>query len=135
MAYQHKETYYSWANMKRRCNDTGNQDYARYGGRGITYDANWERFEGFNKDMGATYVKGKTLDRVNNNKGYCKENCRWATASEQSNNRSTNRKIKIGKETKNLSQWVKHFNLKSSTVRQRFYTYKWDIKKALQIKT
>lgn len=124
--------YLAWSNMRRRCNgDKHIKDSHTYVARGITYQSEWESFDRFYIDMAATYKEGLSLDRIDNDKGYSKENCRWATAKEQSNNTSKNRKLTINGMTKNLAQWVDESGLKSSTVRQRFYVYKWPIEKAL----
>ncbi len=79
-------TYHSWRAMKRRCNQESNKDFKYYGGRGITYTDDWEKFEGFLKDMGER-PEDKTLDRIDNNKSYSKENCKWSTLKEQIANR------------------------------------------------
>lgn len=90
--------YNSWMAMKRRCNTPGYNCYRLYGGRGITYDPRWEKFENFLADMGEPPT-GTSLDRINNNGNYCKENCRWSTAKEQSaNTRSVKRFMFNGEE-------------------------------------
>jgi hypothetical protein len=74
--------------MKRRCRDKNFVKYPEYGGKGITYDPRWEKFKYFLDDMGER-PEGMTLDRYPDRKGnYCKSNCRWATPTEQSNNRN-----------------------------------------------
>jgi hypothetical protein len=78
--------YRSWWDMKHRCNNVDNRHYKDYGGRGITYCAEWEDFINFYNDMG-DMPEGLSLDRIDNNQGYCKENCRWATPKEQASNR------------------------------------------------
>lgn len=77
--------YKSWAQMKTRCNNPNTKDWKDYGGAGITYDSRWEAFENFFLDMGER-PPNMTLDRKNNALGYFKENCRWATPSEQAQN-------------------------------------------------
>jgi hypothetical protein len=77
------------------------------------------------------YSLSLEIERIDNNKGYCVENCRWATAKEQANNRRTNVFFTIGEVTKTLAQWCEIVNVKPSTVRQRLYVYKWSVKKAL----
>lgn len=79
-------TYYSWTAMKARCNQPGNKDWPRYGGRGITYDPRWADFVSFYDDMGDR-PEGMTLDRIDPDGNYERSNCRWATASEQAVNR------------------------------------------------
>lgn len=78
--------YQSWHSMIRRCCWIGHKDYARYGGSGITVDPRWQTYRLFIEDMGPR-PRGTTLDRKDNSLGYFKENCRWATLSEQNSNR------------------------------------------------
>lgn len=83
-------TYISWTSMKQRCYNKKHFHYDNYGGRGITVCNSWlNSFENFFKDMGER-LGGMTLDRVDNTKGYCKENCKWSTYKEQANNKRNN---------------------------------------------
>ena len=79
-------TYKSWEAMKQRCSNPNNTRYADYGGRGITVCDRWQSFEHFLQDMGER-PDGTTLDRVDNNLGYCPENCCWSTPKQQCSNR------------------------------------------------
>lgn len=79
-------TYYAWQGFKDRCNNGGNKHYNNYGGRGITYDPRWEDFENFLEDMGEC-PDTLSLDRIDVNGNYCKDNCRWADRTIQSHNR------------------------------------------------
>ena len=79
-------TYISWDCMIQRCTNTNNVAYHNYGGRGITICDEWLDFKNFLRDMGER-PSGKTLDRIDNNKGYDITNCRWATKSEQELNK------------------------------------------------
>lgn len=79
-------TWRSWSCMLTRCRNPCASDYQRYGGRGITVCDRWRSFENFFTDMGER-PEGKTLDRINNNGNYEPGNCRWATPSEQSQNK------------------------------------------------
>lgn len=124
--------YLAWMNMRRRCKgDKNMKDSHKYVERGIGYDERWESFDNFYEDMASTYKEGLSLDRVDNNKGYSQQNCRWATPKQQANNTSRNRRFTINGVTKTLSQWVDTTELKPSTVRQRLYVYKWPIEKSL----
>ncbi len=117
--------------MKTRCNNPKYSLYHRYGGRNITYCEKWETFKGFYEDMGESYINGYQLDRINNDGNYCKENCKWSTPFEQANNRHTSKYITYNGKTQTIGQWIKEYNLKSSTFRQRYYVYKMPIEKCL----
>jgi hypothetical protein len=88
------KTYRTWSCMKTRCTNKRRTDYKDYGGRGIGFDKSWSRFVNFLKDMGER-PEGKELDRIDNTKGYSKENCRWVTRSE--NMQNTRRKKPLHK--------------------------------------
>lgn len=79
--------YLSYRSMKARCLDKNHPYYYNYGGRGVTICETWlTSFESFLNDMG-NRPTGCTLDRINSNGNYCKENCKWSTYKEQANNR------------------------------------------------
>lgn len=121
--------YTVWNNMKVRCLKETNYHYKYYGQRGITICEKWLKFQGFFKDMSGDYEEGLTLDRIDNNKGYFKENCRWTTMKVQNNNKRWNRNIELNGINKNLSQWAVFLGLKRSTLAQRFYVYRWSMEK------
>lgn len=69
--------YHSWQAMKFRCNNKNYEHRHRYSDRGITYDLKWDTVEGFAEDMLDSWENGLTLERLDNNKNYCKDNCCW----------------------------------------------------------
>lgn len=79
-------TYVSWLSMKTRCKSDNRHNSYRYKSRGISMDQRWINFENFLNDMGER-PEGTTLDRIDNDKGYSKDNCKWSTPTEQARNR------------------------------------------------
>ena len=78
--------YRVWDSMVRRCHNKNHHAFKDYGGRGIQVCDKWLNFKGFFEDMGSQ-PKGMTLERKNNSLGYSKDNCTWATITEQARNR------------------------------------------------
>ena len=86
---RHTSEYSTWISMRTRCCDPKHPTYERYGGRGITLDPRWLDFHVFLADMGLKPSKLYTLERVDNDKGYCRENCIWLLRRLQNRNQST----------------------------------------------
>jgi len=110
--------YRSWKDMRSRCRNKNDSDYADYGGRGIDICPEWDDFLVFYKDMGERPTR-KTLDRIDVNGNYEPSNCRWADADLQANNKRNNRLITIGEETKTLQQWSNEFGVDQSKAKYR----------------
>jgi hypothetical protein len=111
-------TYVAWVNMKGRCSNPFRPDYKNYGGRGITYDPSWERFETFLADMGEKPSR-MTLERVDNAKGYSKDNCKWASRSMQNINRRNNVFYTLNGVSKTLSEWSRQNGIGRVTMLKR----------------
>lgn len=112
--------YTAWHTMKQRCNCKTHKAYPMYGGRGITVCDSWNAsFEAFYADMGPRPSDCHTLDRIDNDKGYSPDNCRWATMQVQSSNRRTNRKITFNGETLTIAEWARRIGTSRQTIRNR----------------
>lgn len=79
--------YRAWQNLKNRCLNQKAHDYAYYGGRGITLDESWLDFNVFLEDMGRSPTPAMTIERIDGDKGYSKDNCIWVDRKTQSRNR------------------------------------------------
>ena len=112
--------YTIWNSMHCRCRYPGTNGYKRYGGRGIKVCEEWQKFEPFYEwAIGAGYSDKLTLDRIDNNKDYSPNNCRWATKEQQSNNQRTNNFITLNDEKMTITNWSRKTGLSSSTIRNR----------------
>jgi len=103
--------YKIWCGMKQRCYYTKHKSFAKYGAKGIKICERWLDFGNFYKDMGAR-PKGMTLDRIDINKDYSPENCKWSTSAEQMRNTSRTRFIEHNGIKKCLTDWAKEFGLR-----------------------
>ena len=90
-------TYSSWLAMKGRCLNPSDSRWADYGGRGITVDPAWMRYEPFLEDMGPRPSADYSIDRIDNNGPYAPWNCRWATRSQQQLNRRDRQPTEVTK--------------------------------------
>lgn len=113
--------YGTWYAMKQRCGNPRNKQYKDYGGRGITYDERWEQFESFKEDMQEGYKKGLTIDRIDTNESYSKENCKWSTRQQQSENKRCNIVLEYASQKKTLIDWSKIMGIPYKTLRNRYY--------------
>ncbi len=125
--------YHSWQDMIRRCTNPDCKDYINYGGRGITVCEHWKIFTNFLYDMGDAPDRCQ-LDRIYNNKGYYKDNCRWATKKEQARNRRNNNLITAFGKTKCLVEWSEATGITWTTLYARIYKYNWSVMDALTIR-
>ena len=108
--------YKCWQKLKERCYNPNCKEYKNYGGRGINVCKEWiNSFQCFINDMGNKYSEKHSIDRINVNGNYCKENCRWATSKEQSNNRRNNVIFIYNGISKTQNQWAEFYNISSST--------------------
>lgn len=99
--------YDLWKSMRKRCRDPKASGYEYYGGAGIKVDPTWDSFEQFLFDMGPRPSKIHSIDRIDNSKGYSKENCRWATPQQQAENRRTKYVCKRGHPwTSESTSWI-----------------------------
>jgi hypothetical protein len=126
--------YRCYRNMLNRCYFKKSKSYQHYGARGITVCKRWrDSFENFLEDMGEP-PNGMTLERINNDLGYSKENCIWATRKQQTKNRRNAVNICHKGKTMSLSEWSEKLGLKYRTLRARIFELKWSLDKALTTK-
>lgn len=130
--------YRIWNCMLTRCNYPQNNNYLYYGAKGIK--VLWKSFNNFKEDMYASYLlhislhgeKNTTIERINGNGYYSKQNCRWATLREQNRNRKNNRYLKDNKEKLCFNDMALKYNIKATTLQSRL-SRGWPLKTALII--
>lgn len=114
--------YSIWANMKQRCYNPKNKFYNHYGGKGIIVCEEWlNDFEVFQEwAYGNGYREYLSIDRINNDKGYMPQNCRWVTQKEQMQNTTLTRFITINGVKKRLGEWSQISGVKPGTLSKRY---------------
>lgn len=117
--------YRVYSGMLKRCRTPNTHEYENYGGRGVTVCEEWQSYEGFRDwamangyDPDAKHGKC-TLDRIDTNKGYSPDNCRWVSMKTQERNKRNNVNITYKGETHCITEWAEIVGLKSHTIRDR----------------
>lgn len=124
-------TYSSWHAMRERCLNQEHEAFYRYGGRGIGICDEWiNDFEKFIGDMGER-PKGTSLDRIDNDKGYSKDNCRWVTRKQQCRNKRDNVLLTFNGKTQCVSAWADEIGLKACTLFRRIHDGRMSTEEAL----
>lgn len=126
MAYQKKwkndsgtKTYFAWRSMRRRCLNPRDTSWKHYGGRGVLICDRWlEDYDAFVEDMGFA-EEGLSLDRIDPQKGYSPDNCRWATSTEQARNKREHRRVTYRGQTKLLVEWAEQLGVDVRTLHKR----------------
>lgn len=130
---ENKKEYGVYQDMKKRCYNSRSPNYKNYGAKGITISEDWLfSFSNFLRDMGNRPSDEHSIERINNLKGYSKENCKWAERIEQCNNRSSNRILEYKGEKDTLANWCRKLNLNLVIVSKRINTHKWTIEKSFE---
>lgn len=122
--------YKIWLGMRTRCECSTATGYQRYGGCGITVCDEWHSFEAFYRDMGPRPSDKHTIERIDNSLGYSKENCTWATRTEQMRNMRRNHLITFRNKTQCLQEWADELGMNKATIRKRLKRG-WSVEHAL----
>jgi hypothetical protein len=126
----HTQLYTVWASMKDRCNNPNNSRWHRYGGRGIVVCDEWAKDFVLFRDWALqnNWRDGLTLERKDNDSGYSPDNCRFASQTEQQNNKSTNRLLTVFNETKTVAEWTRdpRCNVDYDVLSDRINKLGWD---------
>jgi hypothetical protein len=119
MTTKDRRTYSTWQGMKQRCYNPKCAQYKNYGGRGITVCDEWlNSFAAFVRDMGEK-PEGFSIDRIDNDKGYSKENCRWATLEEQARNQRRSVYLEYDGKRMTMREWAVELGRHETTIHSR----------------
>ena len=125
--------YNTWKNMKQRCYNSKNKSYKDYGKREIGICKEWkDNFQLFYEwSIQNGYDEKLTIDRIDNNKDYSPNNCRWVNRKVQNNNTRRNHYIEYNGKQFTLAQLAREYNINYDTLRRRINNYGWNIEKAV----
>lgn len=118
---ENTKLYNIWSSMKDRCLNKNHKFYKDYGGRGILICNEWiiNVSSFYNWAIANGYKEGLTIDRVDNDRGYEPDNCRWATRLEQANNKRNNLNITFNGVAKTVAEWSREYKLNNKTILSR----------------
>lgn len=118
---RHTRLYRIWLNMKNRCNNKKSKCFYYYGGKGIKIYDEWlnDFMSFYNWSMSHGYRDDLTIDRIDNNKDYCPENCRWVTYLQQGRNTERNHLLTINGETRCICEWAEYVGICKDTIYNR----------------
>lgn len=116
--YYKTRLFRTWQHMKERCYDRKNNHYIWYGARGIAVCEEWKNnFSNFCEwAMNSGYEEHLTIDRIDLDKNYCPENCRWLDIRTQQSNRRNNRKVEYNGKTQTVAEWSRETGMNSGTI-------------------
>lgn len=126
--------YRIWGNMHQRCSNPKKDNYHLYGAKGVSVCDEWKDFSDFSKwAMENGYSDSLSIDRIETDKGYSPENCRWATPQEQTDNRSCTKLISFNGKTQTIKRWAEETGIPYKNLLWRI-DHGWDAEKALTTK-
>lgn len=126
--------YNSWASMMNRCRNVKDKQWMDYGGRGILVCERWHDFRNFLEDMGLRPNGDYSIGRIDNEKGYFKENCRWENRIQQTHNTRRNNRLTFNGRTQLITQWAKELRVNHSMLTRRLQRG-WSVEETLTVPT
>lgn len=128
-----RNLYIAWKNIKERCYNPNSSNFKYYGGRGVfvcdKWKANFKEFQRWSFENG--YTKGLSIDRIDNEKGYSPDNCRWVSKKEQANNKRNNHFLTYKGKTQTIAQWSEETGISSQLISKRINKFGWDVERTL----
>jgi len=126
--------YDAWAHMIQRCENPNIHNYKNYGGRGIKVCEEWHDAKVFIEwALTHGWQEGLSIDRIDNDKGYSPDNCRWVTRKEQQRNKRNNHLITFNEKTQTIAEWAEEVGVGWHMLYDRINKLHWPIEQALSI--
>ena len=127
----HSKLHKAWCNMRYRCYNPSCDCYADYGGRGITVCDEWGSYEAFRDwSLANGFAENLSIDRIDNDKGYSPDNCRWVPMKTQANNKRKSNCLTMNGETKTIAEWSEVTGIGWTTIKERL-KHGWSVERAL----
>lgn len=135
--HSRERLYNVWKGMRSRCRNPHHKSYFKYGGRGIDVCHEWDDYEAFRQwALSNGYQEDAkygicTLDRVDVNKGYAPDNCRWVDELTQANNTRVNRLLTYNGKTQTVAEWSRELEISLHILYARLNALGWSVEKTL----